>query len=100
YVIQLLYHWVRRFTSNPLLLSVRHIGIHLSPVYFFLSFKRTHNLSDTGVSLDYATNAIPICRFYKVLECFFYFAHNITPSLVFLDHSGLLQNIKRLMGAI
>ena len=69
-------------------------------VYFFLSFKGTHNLSDTGVSLDYATNAIPICRFYKVLECFFYFAHNITPSLVFLDHSGLLQNIKRLMGAI
>jgi len=66
-----------------------------------LPFKSTHNLSYTGVALDYATDAIPICRFYKVLEYIFDFAHNnITPLLVFLDNNGMLQNMKRLMGAI
>jgi len=69
-------------------------------VYFFLSSKSTHNLSYAGVAFDYTADAIPICRFNKVLECFFYFAHNITPSLVFLDNNGMLQKIKRLMEAI
>jgi len=55
----------------------------LSAIYFLLPFQGFHNLSNTGVSLDYATNTIPICGFNKILQRNLYFVHNISPLLVF-----------------